>query len=104
MTLTRLSPDRLRAAREAAGYSPEAAAELTGCSRATVYNAESGATTPRADTLARWARLYGVTQDSLFEGHGDEGTQPAQSRVRAPEKRSTPNRGLNLPKSTTAGV
>jgi transcriptional regulator with XRE-family HTH domain len=104
MTLMRLSPSRLKAAREARGLSPEAVAEATGCSRATVYNAESGARTPRADTLARWARLYGVTQDSLFEWHDEECAPPGDARGRAPEKRSTPNRGLNLPKSTTAGV
>lgn len=103
MTLTRLSPDRLRAAREAAGYSPEAAAELTGCSRATVYNAESGATTPRADTLARWARLYGVTQDSLFEGHDEDLPPPAAPHARVREKESTPNR-RKIARSAAAGV
>lgn len=80
MTLMRLSPSRLKAAREARGLTPEAVARLTGCSRSTVYNAESGFRVPRADTLARWARLYGVPQDSLFEGHGDEGTRPTSRR------------------------
>lgn len=76
MTLMRLSPARLKAAREAKGLTPEAVAAATGCSRATVYNAESGARTPRADTLARWARLYGVTQDSLFEGRDENAGAP----------------------------
>lgn len=61
-----LSPERLMAARAAAGMTQAAAAIAAGVSVGTIRNAEAGAFAPRSDALARMADAYGVLIDSLF--------------------------------------
>jgi transcriptional regulator with XRE-family HTH domain len=70
------SPERLREAREQVGMSQAQAAREADVARATIQNAESGSFTPRADALARMARAYGVSLDSLFVHTGDRTESP----------------------------
>jgi transcriptional regulator with XRE-family HTH domain len=82
-----ISPDLLRRARMACGLSQVEAAERAGISRATLQNAEVGKWSPRADTLVRLARLYGVSIDSLFT-HDSNGTGDREARKQ--KNRPTP--------------
>lgn len=58
--------DRLRAARESASLRQEDVAAKLGISRPAVVHWESGRSEPKATTLGRLAKLYGVTADSLL--------------------------------------
>jgi transcriptional regulator with XRE-family HTH domain len=49
----------LRETREAAGLSQEQAAVYSGCGRNTLQRLESGASSPRIDTLRRLLDVYG---------------------------------------------
>ena len=69
------SPEAIRAAREAAGYTREAAAFLAGVSVAAVQDAERGRDS-RGSTLSALARLYEVSIDSLFI-HEPEADKPS---------------------------
>lgn len=75
-----LSPERIAAARGAAGMTQAAAAIAAGVSVGTIRNAEAGAFTPRADALARMADAYGVPIDSLFVVHAPEADTPSTGR------------------------
>lgn len=72
MNTRSLSPERIAAARSAAGMTQAAAAIAARVSVGTIRNAEAGAFTPRADALARMADAYGVRIDSLFVVHDPE--------------------------------
>lgn len=79
MNTRSLSPERLIAARERAGLTPQRVAATVGVSLRTVRYAEAGTYTPRADALVRMADLYGVPVDDLFT-HGTEGGTPSTAR------------------------
>lgn len=61
-------PDRLRAAREGAGIDQRTFADITGISKATIYNYESGRTTPRRPQLIAWAMATGYDLEWLTTG------------------------------------
>lgn len=71
----KLSPPRVRAAREKAELSQKAVALAARVSVDTVKRAENGLHEPGANALGRIARALGVTLDSLFV-HGDDATSP----------------------------
>lgn len=75
--------DRLRKAREDAGLSQAELALEVGVSRATVSNAEVGATTPLPITVNAWARITGVPAEWLRTGRVED----------TPRPRSGPRRG-----------
>ena len=60
--------DRLRKARESAGYGREQLADAMEVSRNSVYNAESGRTRPRKIMLNAWALACGVPVDWIITG------------------------------------
>ena len=68
------SGKELRKARLAAGYTQREAARVLDVSRTTLFNAETGESTPGADLLARIAHLYGVEIGSLFAHAPDADT------------------------------
>lgn len=72
----RLSPERLRAARKAAGITQERAAREVGVIERSIRNIEKGRHRPAGDTVARLAALYRVPMESLFV-HAPEGDTPS---------------------------
>jgi transcriptional regulator with XRE-family HTH domain len=60
--------DRLRKAREDAGYSQTEMADALGVSRSTISNAELGIRTPLRITLRAWAAETGVPVEWLETG------------------------------------
>jgi DNA-binding XRE family transcriptional regulator len=60
--LTRIKIDhlKLRAARESAGFTQEAAGDAVGVIKQTISNVENGIALPSANILARLCALYGV--------------------------------------------
>lgn len=60
--------DRLRKAREHADLKQTDLAELTGISRASIVNYESGKFIPRRPALAAWAMACGVSLEWLSSG------------------------------------
>jgi transcriptional regulator with XRE-family HTH domain len=62
-----ISPRRLRAAREAAGFSREQVCVLIGRGWRSVYSYENGTQTPSAHVLVGLAELYGVPVDTLLD-------------------------------------
>lgn len=79
MNTRSLSPDRLKAAREAAGLNASQAARSVGVSLGTIRNSEAGIYAPRADALVRMADVYGVRLDDLFV-HVPEADTPTTGR------------------------
>ena len=71
------SPQAVRAARDHAGFTREAAAFMAGVSVAAVQDAERGRDS-RGSTLAALAGVYGVTIDSFFI-HDPEADTPASA-------------------------
>lgn len=68
--------DRLRIAREQAGYGQREFAEASGISRSSITNYENGITTPRRPQLAAWAMATGFSLEWLQTGenpHQDRG-------------------------------
>jgi transcriptional regulator with XRE-family HTH domain len=63
----RISPARLRAAREQAGKSREAAATESGRSYRSICNYEYGEAKPPAEVLVNLARIYGVPVEALLD-------------------------------------
>lgn len=67
--------DRLRKAREVAGYSQLDLAERVGIGRRSVTNYESGTQTPKRPVLVSWALATGVPLPWILTGieseHGD---------------------------------
>jgi transcriptional regulator with XRE-family HTH domain len=61
-------PDRLRAAREQAGLSQAALAELTGISLKSITRYEAGDTVPRHPQLIVWSMATGFSVDWLDTG------------------------------------
>lgn len=60
-------PERLRRARHRAGYTNASAfARAINVTANTVYRVEKGDLKPSIETLAEWARVCGVTTDSLL--------------------------------------
>ena len=49
---------KLRQAREVSGLTVEAICEVVGCTRASLYRVENGATTPRQDLARGLFKLY----------------------------------------------
>lgn len=90
MDTVTLSPDHLRAAREARGLSQVQAANAVGVTRASIQNAESGRVAPRADSLARMAALYGVTIDSLFVHDAEPFTSEQSTPLNDPAPTASP--------------
>lgn len=60
--------DRLRAAREDAGYDQRAFAEATGISRGSISNYENGNTAPRKPIITAWALATGFDAHWLETG------------------------------------
>lgn len=60
--------DRLRIAREQAGYDQAEFAAVTGLSRGTVSNYERGTTAPRRPALLAWALATGFDRNWLESG------------------------------------
>lgn len=58
--------DRLKAARNLAGYSARSAALEVPCSTTSIVEWEAGRVLPRPETRARLAELYGVDEARLF--------------------------------------
>lgn len=58
------APRRLR---EATGLALEAAAAKAGLARQTLMYLERGMTVPRADTMAKLARVYGVDINAFYK-------------------------------------
>lgn len=75
-----LSPERLHAARKAAGLTADEAARQSGLKLRNVYRLESEGEgkTAYAETVAALAATYGVTMESLFV-HADEPTPPGET-------------------------
>lgn len=65
--------DRLRAAREQAGFTVRDFEEVTGISRSTIGNYENGKTKPRRASLLTWALATGF--DLNWLQHGVSGEQ-----------------------------
>jgi transcriptional regulator with XRE-family HTH domain len=61
-----VSPERLRAAREAAGLRRELAAVECDRSFRSIVSYENGTASPSAGVLVTLARLYGVSVESLL--------------------------------------
>jgi DNA-binding XRE family transcriptional regulator len=55
-----IEPTKLKAAREAAGFSQTAAGDAVGVVKQTISNIECGVMLPSANVLARLCALYGV--------------------------------------------
>lgn len=64
----------IREARLRAGLSVRDVMASVGVSDASVYQWETGVTTPRPKMLLRLSELFGVTVDDLLRG-GDDGTK-----------------------------
>lgn len=62
---------RLRAARKAAGLKQEQLAHRCGTSFMTISEAERGKSTPRLETIAKFAEALNVTPEWLAYGIGD---------------------------------
>jgi transcriptional regulator with XRE-family HTH domain len=62
-----LNGDRLREAREAAGFSRPQLYRATGVSIDTISRAEAGQNIPLATHLATLAAALGISMDSLFD-------------------------------------
>jgi transcriptional regulator with XRE-family HTH domain len=60
-----LQGNRLKALREAKGYTQEKLAELINVASLQIYRWESGQRDPSSDTVARLARILGTTTDYL---------------------------------------
>lgn len=65
-TATTTLGTRIRGARKERGWSQARLGEEVGTDQAAVSRVESGETTPRADTLARYARALEVSADYLL--------------------------------------
>lgn len=63
----KLSGEKIRAARHAAGMRVEDLAHVTGISYATLVRAESGRNTPSAEKLRLIAQTLDVSMESLFD-------------------------------------
>ena len=74
--------DRLRAAREGAGYDQSGLADALGISRGSVHNYETGRTVPRRPVLATWAAVTGYDLHWL-----ETGQEPGPGRTRDPRAR-----------------
>lgn len=61
--------DRLRVARERAGYDQREFAKVTGISRATIVNYEHGTYSPRPPMLAAWCLATGFDKGWILTGH-----------------------------------
>jgi len=76
--------DRLRKAREHAGYEQAALAEAIGVSKNTIGNYERGAVTPRRPVLLSWALATGVPLVWLVDGESprpqDEGSRDVRPK------------------------
>lgn len=70
--------DRLRKAREEAGYDQRRFADLIGVSRQTITNAEKGHKTVRKITLNAWAMATGVPVEWLVSGEVPGGPDPSR--------------------------
>lgn len=68
--------DRLRKARETAGYDQAELADLIGVSRETVGNYERGRTRPRKIVMNAWALATGVPVEWLRDGWAPRGSNP----------------------------
>jgi transcriptional regulator with XRE-family HTH domain len=77
MTITRFSPERLRALRLAAGWKRPALAERADLRPATIVSYESGYTTPSAAALGRLATALRCRIDDLFESIEGAGSDAA---------------------------
>jgi len=62
--------ERLKSAREAAGYKPAEVAAFLGITRSAVGQWESGKSTPNVDNLGKLAVRYGVNFEWLATGRG----------------------------------
>lgn len=84
-------PDRLRKAREDAGFKQAELAAETGIARSSIVNYESGKSVPRRPALAAWAFACGVSFDWLSgSGAPDGGGDVAISGSRCTEQWSRP--------------
>ena len=68
--------DRLRKAREGLGLDRGQFAELTGISRGTIWNYETGKTKPRRTYLRLWAMATGVDLEWLRTGDAPPSQTP----------------------------
>lgn len=87
MTNLVFSPERLRAARQRAGWSQVTVAQHLGIARGTVQNTEAGISRPSADHLVAMAALYGVSVESLYVGHDAHDADARTRRGATPSKR-----------------
>ena len=90
--------DRLRKAREDAGFSQDELATAVKVSRATISNAEVGARVPLRVTIAAWAEATGVPESWLLGG-GDHPPKTGQRLPRLDSNQKPP--GLRYPPRLT---
>ena len=90
-----LSPDALRAARDASGLSRQAVAASIGCAISSVQAWEKGWSEPAASVIPNLAALYGVTLESLFVA-ADRSSETVNDNAPTPHGRdSRGNEGVN---------
>ncbi|HRE03177.1 MAG TPA: helix-turn-helix transcriptional regulator [Ilumatobacteraceae bacterium] len=73
--------DRLRAAREEAGYEVRTFSALTGISPGTITNYEKDRSRPRAPYLRAWSEVTGFDARWLLTGHIPDGGEPVTKSV-----------------------
>lgn len=73
--------ENLHALRKAAGLSQEKLAGLTGFSKPTIQNWESGRTTPSIDDAERMADYFDVTLDAIIGRRPPDASRAAEKSV-----------------------
>ena len=91
--------DRLRKAREIAGYDQSEFAEVLGITRQSIGNYESGRRTPARPYLIAWADRCGVDLTWLETGHEPEDMKDDRSHLSDLNRRPVLYEGTALPLS-----
>ena len=78
---------RMKAERQAAGLTLEAAAHRSGLALSTIHKIENGRVSPSYENLVRISRAYGIGMERLFSGGHDTGQTTRMTVTRAGEGR-----------------
>lgn len=92
--------DRLRKAREIAGYEQGELATVSGISRGTISSAETGKSLPHRSTLALWSAATGVSLEWIENGEAPSESEGAHSVP--PGRIELPTYSLRVPEYATA--
>ena len=101
---------RLRRARMAKGIPQRIAAQLADTSTQTIRNWEAGRHEPDPNAVARLARYYGVSPESILYGDGSQPSQPMHTSLRYnrllidPEKMEQARREADMARSAVEKV